>query len=311
MEEQKNIQENKEHDSKQAEQNSQTTAHHATFSHDERYAQLKQRNRQRLIGAGALVLVISGLFAMLSNQNSQSQHTSKEITPNIAQTASSTDAHTPNDVSPESETSFQAASTTSTIEMAPAIVQESHNQLTTQRTVEQQETEQLAPNTANPAELTRQVQENQTIQRAKQAQLAAEQTRQQERRHLAQSQENPTHSHAGTQQSKADNAKSVAQQPTQANAQAPNHQSNTHTRSQSHTTANYIVQAGAFSQKVQAEKVRAKVQSLGYSAHITEAKTAKGRFYRVQATGFNSRKEAQNAAVKMKNNGLDSLVMKK
>lgn len=255
-----------------------------SLANDEGYLRLRQRNRQRLIGAGALTLLIGGLLAIAISGSKETQsNTQQEIVPeNISTMNESTATASETNPTPiESNailTTIEKDDQHLPIETANTSIQDSHSHITAEQ---QAKIYQQVLEERNKTEEERLQREQMIAERAKQAQLEADQNRQNER--------NRAKNEATTTENKK----------------------NTPTKSTSNNTrGNYVVQAGAFTNRTQADQVRAKLLLLGFQATILDSKTAKGSpLYRVQAIGFKDRNQAQEAATRISANGLDSLVM--
>lgn len=299
------------------------------LSEEQAYELLKQRNKRRLVGAGAITLLVCGLFAAIAGNNSANQAQQPTLTeassPNLttntpiiaaennqqmmiaSQTtpilASNNDTASqlamPTDVSDQNPTiatsnqhDLVTVPTTENIDMAPAAVQESHNRhLAEQANQGQRENARSqAQARLQRAQAEREAREQAIAERARKAQNADQLKRAAERERLAQ------------QKALVERKREINS--TQSNAKPISAPKAT-------GSGNFAVQAGAFSSMAQADKIRAQIGLLGYRSTISSVKTANGTLYRVQATGFNSRNEAQNAANKMKSNGLGGMVIGK
>lgn len=311
-----------------------------TPEQQQEYEELKQRNRRRLVGAGAITLLVGGLFAAIAGSNSsdnQKQPTLTEASaPNLSTAQTTTEpmpmasapvlANQPRDVLPINAASSIAVASepvvagnnasvptselgydenalvathiaSENLETAPTVVQESHRRrLEEEASKQRRENSRLAAQERlRQSEAERAERERAIAERARQAQNSAEQKRIEERKRLA--------------QQKA--AERKQEQVAQAKAKTPTTPTATAPKATASGSGHFAVQAGAFGNKAQADKVRSQVAALGYGASVSTVKTAKGTLYRVQATGFTNRNAAQAAAAKMKARGLGGMVVGK
>ncbi|MDO5640276.1 MAG: SPOR domain-containing protein [Neisseria sp.] len=70
-----------------------------------------------------------------------------------------------------------------------------------------------------------------------------------------------------------------------------------------------IIQAGAYSNREQAAQIRQKLADAGVSAYISEAETSKGTVYRVRTGSYASRNAANQALAKIRQQGVDGIVI--
>lgn len=296
--------------------------HNETPAPNEQYELLKQRNKRRLIGAGAVTLLVGGLFAAIVGNNYANQETAE---PSLTQNASSpaaSDAQA-NSVPASSSQPPVAASGGATAvidapaidsesvsqaappiadnvsatpidvtETAPLAVQQSHKRQSAEQETENQRAlaREKAQNRQQQALQEREAREQAIAERARQA----EQARQTERERLA-----------------AQKAEQARKREQTAATTTPAPQTTKSTPAAGAGAGNFAVQAGAFRNKAQADTVRAQVAALGLNAQISTVKTEQGTLYRVQATGLSSRAAAQNAAEKMKARGLGGMIIGK
>ena len=139
---------------------------------------------------------------------------------------------------------------------------------------------------AERAEAERKAQHRATAERARQAQVAADKTRQAEREKLQAQQR------AAEQQHKRNETRKPATA------------SNTHS-----TGGKAVVQAGAFRDVARARQVQQKLRGMNYGATIDEIHTSKGTLYRVQTGAFSNRSAAEQAASKIRSNGLAGMIV--
>lgn len=70
-----------------------------------------------------------------------------------------------------------------------------------------------------------------------------------------------------------------------------------------------IVQAGAYATLSQAQTAQKKLATIGIHSNISQSKTAKGTLYRVRTTRFPNQAEAKQAVNRIKEQGLEAIVI--
>ncbi|XXQ68491.1 SPOR domain-containing protein [Neisseriaceae bacterium B1] len=307
-----------------------------TPEQQQEYEELKQRNRRRLVGAGAITLLVGGLFAAIAggnaSENTQQPTLTEASAPNLAQTqpeafapnlaSAPSVASQPVDVLPintaapaASEPMIAEASISTPIEEVPtttdnAAVAPTPNAdglETAPIAVQESHNRRLAEQAAQDKRANVRAEAQARLQRAEAEREAREQA-------IA---ERARQAQTSAEQKRAAERERLAQQKAEAErkreqaAQAKAATQATPAKAITAIKGNFAVQAGAFGSKAQADKVRSQVEALGYGASVTSVKTAKGTLYRVQATGFGNRGAAESAAAKMKARGLGGMIVGK
>lgn len=327
----------------------------------EEYESFKRKNRRRLIGAGALVLIAGGLFAAASQQSG---------TPAAPALAPETRQAPPHAVTaeilyPDNKASaaaqavnhiddsqnapirmtkkIQAAAPLSPEEKAALEARQQRakaQRLAQQRKQEAERAEQAAKEQTaagnKPADKTaadtapkkdpkraaadkakereeeqrrkkaqaltakaeaeRNAKESATAAKAREAQLAADKQRAAERAKLEKQNKNKT-------ADKTDNNKRTA-----ADTRTDKNTSKT-----AADTGNrrVTIQAGAFMDKNHAQRVQQQLKSINYNSRLEEVQTAKGTVYRVRTGTFANQNEAKNALERIKNQGMNGVIVGK
>lgn len=271
----------------------------------------KNEQRKRIIGYGALFVLLIGSIALFV-RNNQLQSLSEASEP-LAQIAAE-DLPTLSQPQASAITTFNALNETS----APALnefssVFQAASEANiasvvgvaseTPAPIETNETKVIAPKINEDTIKAREAQEKQ-----KQEQEIAQAV---QNARIAQNNDNLArqNNRSNNTAAKSNEQNNVTSSPKQAKAAKPTQPLNTKTQRPS--SGHFVVQVGAFGTKANADKAAQKLRDLGLNASINPVKSSKGTLYRVQATGFTSRESAQNAAAKMKNNGLNSMIIGK
>lgn len=280
------------------------------LSEEEAYQQLQQQNRRRLIGAGVVTLAVAGLFAAITSGGSDSASdaaSSPNLTgstqvaapalavasqPEVAVPVPTTDhVETASDI-PQLPALYDTPSSASVdSEEVPTVAQSDIAEPIADAPAApmQRSSAQQAQEAAAKAAAQRLAREQQSAANASRAKQAALEKRQAEQARL-----------------QLQNEQKQEQQRAQAAAQ----QRET-TKAIASGKGSLMVQAGAFKTPAQAQKVQKQLQAMGFNARITEVKTDKGTFLRVQAGPFADRNAANAAAARMKGKGLGGMVVGK
>ncbi|MDO4434623.1 MAG: SPOR domain-containing protein [Alysiella sp.] len=306
------------------------------------YTQLKQKNRRRLIGAGAITLLVGGLFTAILGTSSNSTNPNSTTTSLTASSVATSSIPISAPAIPMASDTLITAVASGTIDLttkqtdASAALPVALNDvqtITPQHDASSIPTIQMAPtlNSAPPAvqeshrrhlqeheannpthNTTTQEQKRQEWQaqvakaeeeRQKRIQMTAEKARKQEE--AAKQARQDERVRLTEQRKKQQHIANQAKTP----AAQPAPISKTSGTNTTLPNGKFSVQAGAFGTRTQADKVRGKLALLGYRSVISEVKTAKGTLFRVQAVGFQNHNEAQTAAQKMQANGLGGMIL--
>lgn len=281
----------------------------------EEYEHLKRKNRRRLVGAGALVLVAGGLFAAASQNNPPTTPTLAPET-ELATASSVADILYPNNnIASEPEHNvddskntpvrlskkIQAAAPLSPEEKAALEARQRRakaQRLAQQRKQEAERAEQAAQNkeTADMAEdhdnikqrnvaRKKEIDEN---QRTKKTQTTSTETeRNNKNKDTANKQRNEEREQLAKDKKSSDATKQQA----------------------SSSSSRVTIQAGAFLDKALAERTQQKLKSIHYTSHLEEVQTEKGTVYRVRTGKFANQTEAKNALERIKNQGMNGMIL--
>ncbi|QMT32998.1 SPOR domain-containing protein [Conchiformibius steedae DSM 2580] len=320
----------------------------------EEYESFKRKNRRRLVGAGALVLIAGGLFAAASQQNNapvtpalapEAQTAENRVTAEILYPDNKASAAAPLHNIDDSKNDpirlskkIQAAAPLSPEEKAALEARQQRakaQRLAQQRKQEAERAEQAAKENKDPkgkensdktlvadakkdpkrntaAERSKEREEE---QRRKKAQAlsdkAAAERNAKENAAAAKAREAQT---AADKQRAAERAKLEKQNKTAANDKAK-----TEAKRSSDKTAEapasgnrrVTIQAGAFADKNHALRVQQQLKGINYSSRIEEVQTAKGTVYRVRTGTFANQNEAKNALERIKDKGMNGVVVGK
>lgn len=306
------------------------------------YEQLKNQNRRRLIGAGAIAVLAGGLFAAVAGNgpkdniepkmaNPQPQETATEILrPGGVASEAVAETHS---LPPLPDSPQQNASVGETAQRQPesrpvpvqaAPVRPAEDEGTSeaerrrirreqQRLEQQQQREEAARKRAE----ARKAREQERL-KAEQERIAKARADEQQRRQAqaivakAEAERAARQKAAADEARKAERAKLMAQQKAADKAvaakteQAKDKPQNAKSAGRERRA---VVQAGAFRDPNAAKQAQQKIKSLNYAAAIEEVSTDKGKIYRVKTGVFPSRAEAAAAAAKLKANGLGGIVL--
>ena len=305
------------------------------------YEQLKNQNRRRLIGAGAIAVLAGGLFAAVAGNgpkdniepkmaNPQPQETATEILrPGGVSSEAVAEIHSlpPLPDSPQQNASVgetaqrQPESRPVPVQAAPVRPTEDEGiseaerrriRREQQRLEQQQQREEAARKRAEARKAREQERlkaEQERIAKAR----ADEQQRRQAQAIVAKAEaERAAEAKAAAEPRKAERTKLMAQQKAADKAvaakteQAKDKPQNAKSAGRERKA---VVQAGAFRDPNAAKQAQQKIKSLNYAAAIEEVSTDKGKIYRVKTGVFPSRAEAAAAAAKLKANGLGGIVL--
>lgn len=249
------------------------------------YAQLKQQNRRRLIGAIVIVLIAAIVLISVLN-NEPAKHSETAVVQVEGQTAPNTTQSQvlPNPLNEPSHTPPVAETTTATT--APATQADSTD--TTDTTLP----ESTPPQTqAQPSETPKHQLSPREILDGKAG------------KKIFQEQSPKTASKAKQNNSKQE---SKAKPSTK-----PESKRNPQDILNGKTTASgsLIIQVGAFSDPIQAQAVRQKLQDMGIRANIYSAYTSKGQVARVRVTNIANRPQAEGLLKKIQQAGLDGIII--
>lgn len=245
------------------------------------YAQLKQQNRRRLIGAIVIVLIAAIVLISVLN-NEPAKHSETAVVQVEGQTAPNTTQSQvlPNPLNEPSHTPPVAETTTTTT--APATQADSTD--TTDTTL---------PESTPP------------------------QTQTQPSETQAQPSETPKHQLSPREILDGKAGKKIFQEQSPKTASKakpstkPESKRNPQDILNGKTTASgsLIIQVGAFSDPIQAQAVRQKLQDMGIRANIYSAYTSKGQVARVRVTNIANRPQAEGLLKKIQQAGLDGIII--
>lgn len=289
------------------------------------YEQLKRKNRRRLVGAGALVLVAGSLFAAASKDSTQSNpklSTTKVVEQQVLQPEILRPAGSENkiDLSIDDEktaplvlknnamsgtqnrNNAAAASPQNANRNNTMLAQNTKNSTTSSNNTQSaadrskareearaaEERRKKAHSKANEAEAKRQEAERIIANKAKIAQAAADRNRNAERAQLT--------------------VERAAEEKQRAQRQAA---ASTSSKSSNGGGGSKAIQAGAFSDREAARRMQQQLKNLNYAARVEEVQTSKGKIYRVRTGDFNNQTDAKNALNKLQNKGVNAMVVGK
>lgn len=291
------------------------------------YEQLKRKNRRRLVGAGALVLVAGSLFAAASKDNVQNTPQLNPVKPvEQVQTEILRPAGSENKIDLSMDHEKAAPLVLKNNSVAPPLPQQNKAKATTMATAPMvskptpttssvskpntpsseerakareearaaEERRQKAQSKAAEAEAKRSETERAIANKARAAQAAADRNRNAERAQLT--------------AERAAEEKQRAQR--QAQAAANNHKAN-HNNTKSNSGGKSSIQAGAFADKEAARRMQQQLKDLNYTARLEEVQTSKGKMYRVRTGNFSNESEARSALNKLQNKGVNGMVVGK
>lgn len=270
------------------------------LTEQEAYQQLQQQNRRRLIGAGVVTLAVAGLFAAISSGGGEEEGKAASA-PTLSQTTA-VSAPTLTAVSEPAATALTASIPASAIATVPVLDD-------TAASVASAEPDLAAVEpVTEPAPA---VSGNNVQNDARQAQEAAAKAAAQRLAREQQAAANAARAKAAAaEKRRAEQARVQQAQREQAKAEAPRETAKPAPAAPA-GKGRVMVQAGAFKTPAQAQKVQKQLQGMGLNARISEVKTDKGTFLRVQAGPFADRSAAEAAAAKMKSSGLGGMVIGK
>lgn len=304
------------------------------------YEQLKNKNRRRLVSAGALVLVAGSLFAAASKDNAQhandpaltmikvaSQPTeqpeilrpagsdrladlSMDDTPSRPIPLKNNAIATPQDrianptprVAPPTKTKTVSTTNVAKPNFTPPPQPVTEN-------IKSREIPKPRENTKTREEMRL------AEERRQRAQIKAAEA---EARRLATERE--VASKARAAQANADRMRNneraqltierAAQEKQRAQRQAAERANKTAAANNS-GSGNKAIQAGAFADKEAAKRMQQQLRSLNYNARLEEVQTNKGRVYRVRTGNFANDSDAQSALNQIRNKGVNAMVVGK
>lgn len=306
------------------------------------YEQLKNQNRRRLIGAGAIAVLAGGLFAAVAGNGPKDNIEPKMANPQPQETA--TEILRPGGVASEAvaeihslpplpDSPQQNASVGETAQRQPesrpvpvqaAPVRPAEDEGTSeaerrrirreqQRLEQQQQREEAARKRAEARKAREQERLKAEQERIAKARADEQQRRQAQAIVAKAAAERAAHQKAAADEArKAERAKLMAQQKAADKAvaakteQAKDKPQNAKSAGRERKA---VVQAGAFRDPNAAKQAQQKIKSLNYAAAIEEVSTDKGKIYRVKTGVFPNRAEAAAAAAKLKANGLGGIVL--
>ncbi|QMT30615.1 SPOR domain-containing protein [Alysiella filiformis] len=289
------------------------------------YEQLKRKNRRRLVGAGALVLVAGSLFAAASKDNVQNTPQLNPVKPvEQVQTEILRPAGSENKIDLSMDNEKAAPLVLKNNSVAPPLPQQNKAKPTTmaaaptvskptpsvskpsaQSSEERakareearaaEERRQKAQSKAAEAEAKRLEAERAVANKARAAQAAADRNRNAERAQL-------TAERAAEEKQRAQRQAQVAT----ANSNKANNNNN-----KSSSGGKSSIQAGAFADKEAARRMQQQLKDLNYAARLEEVQTSKGKMYRVRTGNFSNESEARSALNKLQNKGVNGMVVGK
>lgn len=235
------------------------------------YAQLKQQNRRRLIGAIVIVLIAAIVLISVLN-NEPAKHSETAVVQVEGQTAPNTTQSQvlPNPLNEPSHTPPVAETTTATT--APATQADNTDTTLPESTPPQTQAQpsetpkhQLSPREILDGKAGKKIFQEQSPKTASKAKPSTK----------PESKRNPQD---------ILNGKTTA-------------------------SGSLIIQVGAFSDPIQAQAVRQKLQNMGIRANIYSAYTSKGQVARVRVTNIANRPQAEGLLKKIQQAGLDGIII--
>ena len=312
------------------------------------YEQLKRKNRRRLVGASAMVVLAGILLAKVLNQGPSDAGAPAASAPEML--AASVEA-------PQIMVNNEAASADDASDLAPAAVLEPAPEADTgtelanplagrsaQTAIETTAAPEVRPSeTAKPEDAAKPIDtakpveaappvvviDNQAERKAAAEREAAAKARQQaeqkarEQAAAKEAERKQQAARAAAQKAEAQKAEALKKQQaakTQAekktsaqdalNNKAAKSAANPQAILEGSTTGGrVIIQAGAYSSSSQANQVLQTLAEAGVSAHVSESETSTGTVYRVRTGSYPNRAAANQALAKIRQQGLDGMVI--